>query len=37
MALCKKIVHQHGGETWVDSKIDEVCKFNFTIKKPVDS
>lgn len=31
LAHCKKIIELHGGEIWVDSKLGEGSKFNFSI------
>lgn len=31
LALCKKIVEQHGGEIWVDSNIPQGSRFSFSL------
>ncbi|MBX2874644.1 MAG: PAS domain-containing protein [Saprospiraceae bacterium] len=33
LALCKKIVEQHGGKIWVDDKYEDGTCFQFTLRK----
>ena len=35
LAMCKKIVEQHQGEIWLESKINEGTTFYFSIKKNI--
>ncbi|WP_062615860.1 ATP-binding protein [Flammeovirga sp. SJP92] len=33
LSFCKKIIEIHGGQIWVESKVNEGSKFHFSIKK----
>lgn len=35
LVLCKEFVEKHGGEIWVESKIDEGSSFRFSIPKKI--
>ena len=35
LAMCKKIVEQHQGEIWLESKVDEGTTFHFSINKNI--
>jgi signal transduction histidine kinase len=36
LALCKKIVEQHGGLIWIDSSYTDGTRFRFTLPVAVD-
>jgi PAS domain S-box-containing protein len=33
LAICKKVINQHGGEIWLESKLGEGSKFHLTLTK----
>jgi PAS domain S-box-containing protein len=37
LAICRAIVHQHGGEIWVDSKAGEGSRFRFSLPDMLES